>query len=105
MAFQCGARRAGKVRHSYATLAGLGAYILTTHKETTMPFRFRRSIKILPGVCVNVGHKGISSVNVGRTNFRKGRSHACRSRCSGACRGSLEVSDAGDGGPEALPTL
>ena len=30
-----------------------------------MPFRFRKSIKILP--------KGISSVNVGRTNFRKDR--------------------------------
>ncbi len=37
-----------------------------------MPFRFRRSIKILPGVRVNVGRHGISSVNVGRTNFRKG---------------------------------
>ncbi len=38
-----------------------------------MPFRFRRSFKLFPGVRVNVGHKGISSVNVGRTNFRKGR--------------------------------
>ena len=36
-----------------------------------MPFRFCRSIKLLPGVWLNVGHKGISSVNVGRTNFRK----------------------------------
>ncbi len=38
-----------------------------------MPFRFRKSIKLLPGVRVKVGHKGISSVNVGRTNLRKGR--------------------------------
>ncbi len=72
MAFQCGARRAGKVRHSYATLAGLGAYILTTHKETTMPLRFRRSIKILPGVRVNLGPEGITSITIGRATFRRG---------------------------------
>ena len=37
-----------------------------------MPFRFRKSFKILPGVRVNVGPRGISSVNVGRANLRKG---------------------------------
>ena len=37
-----------------------------------MPFRFRRSIKILPGVRLNIGKRGVSSVNVGRTNFRRG---------------------------------
>ncbi len=37
-----------------------------------MPFRFRKSIKILPGVRVNVGSRGVSSVRVGRTSFRKG---------------------------------
>lgn len=31
-----------------------------------MGFRFRRSIKILPGVRVNIGNRGISSVTVGR---------------------------------------
>ncbi len=38
-----------------------------------MPFRFRKSFKIAPGVRLNIGKHGISSVNVGRTNFRKGR--------------------------------
>ncbi len=37
-----------------------------------MPFRFRRSIKLLPGVRLNVGKRGVSSVNVGRANFRRG---------------------------------
>ncbi len=40
--------------------------------EGIIPFRFRKSIKLFPGVRVNVGHKGISSVNVGRTSFRRG---------------------------------
>lgn len=31
-----------------------------------MGFRFRRSIKILPGVRVNIGKKGVSSVSVGK---------------------------------------
>ncbi len=37
-----------------------------------MPFRFRKSIKILPGVRLNIGNRGITSVNVGKTSFRKG---------------------------------
>ncbi len=37
-----------------------------------MPFRFNRRIKILPGVTINVGKRGISSTTIGRTNFRKG---------------------------------
>ena len=37
-----------------------------------MPFRFRRSIKILPGVRLNMGRRGIGSVNVGPVNLRKG---------------------------------
>lgn len=31
-----------------------------------MGFRFRRSIKILPGVRVNIGKKGVSSVSIGK---------------------------------------
>jgi Protein of unknown function (DUF4236) len=31
-----------------------------------MPFRYRRSIKIAPGVRLNVGKQGINSVSVGR---------------------------------------
>ena len=37
-----------------------------------MPFRFRKSIKILPGVRVNLGKRGITSFNVGKTTFRRG---------------------------------
>lgn len=31
-----------------------------------MGFRFRKSIKILPGIKLNVTHKGISSASIGR---------------------------------------
>ena len=31
-----------------------------------MAFRFRKSIKILPGVRVNLSQKGISSVSIGK---------------------------------------
>ena len=37
-----------------------------------MPFRFRRSIKIVPGVRLHIGKRGITSTTVGRTNFRRG---------------------------------
>ena len=37
-----------------------------------MPFRFNRRIKILPGVTINIGKRGISSTTIGRTNFRRG---------------------------------
>ena len=37
-----------------------------------MPFRFRRSIPILPGVRINIGNRGITSITIGRTNFRPG---------------------------------
>jgi hypothetical protein len=37
-----------------------------------MPFRFRRSIKVAPGVRLNLGKRGITSTTVGRTNFRRG---------------------------------
>ena len=36
-----------------------------------MPFRFRRSFKF-GAVRINVGKRGVSSFNIGRTNFRKG---------------------------------
>ncbi len=69
-----------------------------------MPFRFRKSIKLFPGVRVNVGHKGISSVNVGRTNFRKGQErHARRFACLVACRGSLAANEDGRGGEPRPP--
>jgi hypothetical protein len=42
-----------------------------------MPFRFRRSVKLAPGVRVNVTRRGVSSVTVGSRragiNVRKGR--------------------------------
>ncbi|RME56628.1 DUF4236 domain-containing protein [Candidatus Parcubacteria bacterium] len=36
-----------------------------------MGFRFRKSIKIAPGVRVNVGKRGVSSISVGKTNIGK----------------------------------
>ena len=37
-----------------------------------MPFRFRRSIKVAPGIRLNVGKRGITSTTIGHTNFRRG---------------------------------
>ena len=37
-----------------------------------MPFRFRKSVKLLPGVHVNFGKRGYTSTRIGRTTFRKG---------------------------------
>ncbi len=37
-----------------------------------MPFRFRKSVKLLPGVRVNIGKRGVSSFNIGPVNVRKG---------------------------------
>jgi hypothetical protein len=37
-----------------------------------MPFRFRRSFKVAPGIRLNVGNRGITSATIGRTNFRRG---------------------------------
>jgi hypothetical protein len=37
-----------------------------------MPFRFRRSIKVAPGIRLNVGKSGISSTTIGHTNLRRG---------------------------------
>lgn len=34
-----------------------------------MPFRFRKSIKIAPGVRMNIGKRGVSSIGVGNLNF------------------------------------
>ena len=36
-----------------------------------MGFRFRKTIKIAPGVRMNVGKRGISSISVGKFNFGK----------------------------------
>lgn len=36
-----------------------------------MGFRFRKSIKIAPGVKINIGKRGISSLSVGKTNIGK----------------------------------
>jgi len=36
-----------------------------------MPFRFHKSIKIAPGIRMNIGKHGFSSVNIGKTNFGK----------------------------------
>ena len=36
-----------------------------------MPFRFRKSIKLGP-FRINIGKRGISSVNIGPVNVRKG---------------------------------
>lgn len=35
-----------------------------------MGLNFRKSIKIFPGVKVNIGKKGVSSVSVGKKNAR-----------------------------------
>jgi hypothetical protein len=53
-----------------------------------MPFRFRRSITIAPGVRVNLGKRGISSATVGRTNLRRGYTPKTTIRLSGDSHGS-----------------
>lgn len=37
-----------------------------------MPFRFTKRFKIAPGVRVNIGRRGISSLGIGRMTFRRG---------------------------------
>jgi len=37
-----------------------------------MPFRFRTSIKLFPGVRVNLGPEGVTSITIGRATFRRG---------------------------------
>ncbi len=48
--------------------------------EVKMGFRFRKSISIVPGVRLNIGKKGISSLSVGKrgasVNFGKNGTHA-----------------------------
>ncbi|HNQ92803.1 MAG TPA: DUF4236 domain-containing protein [Alphaproteobacteria bacterium] len=41
-----------------------------------MAFRFRKSIKVLPGVKLNIGKKGVSSLSVGGKGFTQNISAA-----------------------------
>ncbi len=37
-----------------------------------MPFRYRRRIKVAPGIYWNIGKRGVTSTTIGHTTFRKG---------------------------------
>lgn len=54
-----------------------------------MGFRFRRSIKILPGVRINLSKKGVSSVSIGR------RGATVNIRANGETRATLGIPGTG----------